>query len=203
MRKAIPLLFCALAMLSWGSASAAPNAGKVLAMGGQSFIVAHGHRTALKLGAAVHAGDRVVVSKGGRLKLRMADGSIIAAGSGSHLTIDKYKVGGGTRDAELSLTQGILRAIVSAFGASQHFEVSTATGVAAVRSTDWFIEAKPDATQVGVLHGVVTLTSAATHRSVRIPARWGARVEAGRDPVPPRVWSEAEFADVVARTNVP
>jgi len=27
-------------------------------------------------------------------------------------------------------------------------------------------------------------------------------MEAGRDPVPPRVWSPAEFAAVIARTDV-
>jgi hypothetical protein len=83
-----------------------------------------------------------------------------------------------------------------------HFEIRTATGVAAVRSTDWFIEAEPGATQIGVLAGKVSLTSTATQREIEIPARWGARVEAGRDPVPTRVWSAAEFADVIARTNV-
>jgi hypothetical protein len=55
---------------------------------------------------------------------------------------------------------------------------------------------------VGVLEGSVILTSRATGRSVTIPARWGARLEAGLNPVPPRVWSAAEFADVIARTNV-
>ena len=29
-----------------------------------------------------------------------------------------------------------------------------------------------------------------------------ARVEAGRDPVPARVWTEAEFADFIGRTNL-
>jgi hypothetical protein len=71
-----------------------------------------------------------------------------------------------------------------------------------VRSTDWFIEAKPQTTQVGVLAGKVELTSHATGGEVAIPARWGARVELGRDPVPARVWTPAEFDDVIARTNV-
>jgi hypothetical protein len=56
--------------------------------------------------------------------------------------------------------------------------------------------------QVGVLDGTVSLTSAATQRSVNIPARWGARVEAGRNPVPARVWTRAEFDDFIARTTV-
>jgi hypothetical protein len=106
------------------------------------------------------------------------------------------------RDVKLTLATGLLRAVVSAVGEPQHFEVNTATGVAAVRSTDWFIDARPDSTQVGVLEGAVALTSAATGKSVRIPARWGARVEAGRDPVPPRVWANSEFDDVIERTDL-
>ena len=54
-----------------------------------------------------------------------------------------------------------------------------------------------------MLSGTVGMTSAATGRSVTIPARWGARLEAGRDPVPARVWSPAEFQAVIARTDVP
>ena len=77
------------------------------------------------------------------------------------------------------------------------FEVNTAVGTAAVRGTDWFIEASPGAAQVGVLEGSVSLTSAATRRTETIPARWGARLEAGRDPVPARVWSPAEFQAVI------
>jgi hypothetical protein len=64
------------------------------------------------------------------------------------------------------------------------------------------VEARSGSTQVGVLTGSVTLTSVATGHGETVPARWGARLEAGRDPVPPRVWSEAEFADVIARTDV-
>jgi hypothetical protein len=57
--------------------------------------------------------------------------------------------------------------------------------------------------QVGVLTGSVDMVSRATRRGVLIPARWGGRLEAGRDPVPPRVWSQAEFDAVIARTDVP
>ena len=82
------------------------------------------------------------------------------------------------------------------------FEVSTAVGTAAARSTDWFVEASPNAMQVGVLSGSVAMTSGATRRAVVIPPRWGARLETGRDPVSPRVWSQAEFDAVTARTDV-
>jgi hypothetical protein len=92
--------------------------------------------------------------------------------------------------------------VVSPVSGSPHFEVDTATGVAAVRSTDWFIEAQPGSTQVGVLAGRVSLKSTATGHEIVIPGNWGTRVEAGRDPAPARVWTEAEFADFIRRTNL-
>jgi hypothetical protein len=134
----------------------------------------------------------------------MNDGSIIAIASGGHLTIADYRVGDGgeSREATLSLGAGLLRAVVSTLKRSPHFEVDTATGVAAVRSTDWFIEAQPGSTQVGVLEGHVSLRSVATGKEIVIPARWGARVEAGRDPVPARAWTGAEFDNFIRRTSL-
>jgi hypothetical protein len=198
------VLFAILGLNLVPSALAAgPRAGEVLAMGGQCFLVAGDERSPIKVGDAVHVGDTLDVPASAKLKVRLDDGSIIAAGSSSKVTIETFALNGADkRDVKLTLATGLLRAIVSAVGEPQRFEVSTATGVAAVRSTDWFIDARPGSTQVGVLEGAVALTSAATGKSVRIPARWGARVEAGRDPVPPRVWADSEFDDVIARTDL-
>jgi len=186
------------------AAAVEPQAGEVLALVGHCFVEAAGRKDALKPGDAVHVGDTLDVAAGGKLKLRMNDGSVIAVASGARLAIADYRLsnGGESRDARLSLGEGLLRAVVSVLGGVPHFEVDTATGVAAVRSTDWFIEARPGSTQVGVLDGRVTLRSVATGREIVIPARWGARVEAGKDPVPARVWTEAEFADFIGRTNL-
>ena len=184
--------------------SAQSPAGEVLALSGQCSGEIGGVRKLLKLGDAVHIGETVEVASGAKLKLRMNDGSIIAIASEGRLTIADYRVGNGgeSRDATLSLGAGLLRAVVSALKGSPHFEVDTATGVAAVRSTDWFIEAKPGSTQVGVLEGRVSLKSVATGKEIVIPAHWGARVEAGRDPVPARVWTGAEFDDFIRRTSL-
>lgn len=187
-----------------GTVAAAPEAGEVLVLFGQCFVETGGHRGPLKVGDAVHVGDAVEVQAEAKLKLRMNDGSIIAVASGSRLTITDYRVGDGgeSRDATLSLARGLLRAVVSSLRGASHFEVDTATSVAAVRSTDWFIDAQPGSTQVGVLEGRISLKSIATGKEIVIPARWGARVEAGRDPVPARVWTAAEFDDFIRRTNL-
>jgi hypothetical protein len=187
-----------------GAAAAGPQAGAVLALYGQSFGEVDGRSTPLNLGDPVYVAETLDVAAEAKLKLRMNDGSIISIASGTRMTITDYRVGNGgaSREAILSLGEGLLRAVVSALKGPAHFEVDTATGVAAVRSTDWFVEAQPGSMQVGVLEGRVSLKSVTTGHEIVIPAHWGARVEAGRDPVPARVWTGAEFDDFIRRTSL-
>jgi hypothetical protein len=184
------------------TAEAAPPAGEVIAFSGQCFVETAGQRRRLSNGDSVQAGDTLEVPEGSKLKLRMKDGSVISAGAGTRMTIDAYEADAQHRYGKLSLASGLLRTVVSAVTQPSRFEVETATGIAAVRSTDWFVEARSDFTQVGVLEGTVILTSIATQRSVRIPARWGARLQPGKNPVPPRVWNQVEFEDVISRTTI-
>jgi hypothetical protein len=180
------------------------QAGTVVAINGQCFAEADGQRRVLRVGDAIYVGETVDVPAGAKLQLRMADGSVISLASGSRMTIHTLQIdtGGQQRDARLTLANGLLRAVVSPVSQPSIFEVDCAAGKAEVRSTDWFIEAQPAWARVGVLAGSVVLTSLATGRSVTIPARWGARLEAGRDPVAARLWTPKEFADVTARTDV-
>jgi hypothetical protein len=195
----------ALLTLPPGSAVAEGPAASVVGLVGQCTVERGGRPTALKLGDAVAVSETIDVPAAGKLKLRMGDGSIVSLAASTRMTIAAYQADtAGHRDtAQLSLSQGLLRAVVAPVEHPSSFEVSTAVGTAAVRSTDWFIEAKPGSAQVGVLSGTVVLSSAATRRSVTIPARWGARLEAGRDPVEARVWAPQEFQAVMSRTDLP
>ena len=56
--------------------------------------------------------------------------------------------------------------------------------------------------RVVVLQGSVQMTSAAIGRGEAISARWGAGLERGHDPVPPRLWNPAEFVAMIVRTDV-
>ncbi|HTW50773.1 MAG TPA: FecR family protein [Stellaceae bacterium] len=181
------------------------TAGSVVGLVGGCTVTRGGSAVALKLGDPVAVSDAVDVPAGGKLKLRMSDGTILSLASGTHVTLATYQsdAAGHRQNVQLALGQGLLRAVVAPVEHPAMFEVSTAVGTAAVRSTDWFIEAKPGTAQVGVLSGSVELSSAATGRAVTIPARWGARVEAGRDPVEARVWAPQEFQAVISRTDVP
>jgi hypothetical protein len=188
-----------------GNLATAASAGSVIGLFGACFIEAAAGRRPVQLGIPVEVGDTVDVPEGGRVKLRMVDGSIVSVASGSRLTVAAYPVdsAGRRQNAQLSLARGLIRAVVAPAPHPAAFEVKTAVGTAAVRSTDWFVLASPTAMQVGVLTGSVEMTSAATRNGETIPARWGARLEAGRDPVPARLWSREEFAHVIAETNVP
>jgi hypothetical protein len=200
----IALIMAALVLLSARS-SLAQSAGTVIGIRGDCFVVSGGNRTPLRLGLPIQVGDILDVAAPAKLKLRMADGSIISVAAGTQMTIRAYAVdaAGQRQDATLSLGHGLLRAVVSPVTGPARFEVDTAVGTAAVRSTDWFVEAFPGAMQAGVLTGSIVMSSGATRASITIPERWGARLEAGRDPVPPRVWSQAEFNAVIARTDLP
>jgi hypothetical protein len=203
-RGIVGLLAGALLLLFGNVAATAAPAGTIVGVNGACFVVSAGARTVVRLGQPVQIGDTVEVPANGKLKLRLIDGSVVSVASGSRMSVAALSTdGAGQRqDARLTLAEGLLRAVVAPVQHPSRFEVNTAVGTASVRSTDWFVEATGGAMQVGVLTGSVVMTSAATRRSEIIPARWGARLEAGRDPVPPRTWSEAEFQSVIGRTDV-
>ena len=118
----------------------------------QCYAEAGGQRRELRIGDPIYAGDTVDVSVGSKLKLRMDDGSVILLASGSRLTIHSFGIdtGGQKREARLTLTTGLLRAVVSPLSEPSIFEVDCPAGMAEVRSTDWFIETQPGSMRVGV-----------------------------------------------------
>jgi hypothetical protein len=78
-----------------GPLQAAPaDAGMVLTEAGPCFLESGGVRTPLKTGDSVHVGDMVEVPLAARLKLRMTDGSVISAASGTRVKIESYNPGG-------------------------------------------------------------------------------------------------------------
>jgi hypothetical protein len=193
LKNLVPALVIA-AILSLGSpgvARAADHAGEVLTFNGDCFVVAGDQRTPLKMGDPVHVGDVIDVPEGAKLKLRMVDGSVLALASGTHMTIQSYTMStnGQQRDAKLGLGTGLLHAVVSTMSQPSNFEVDTATGVAAARSTDWFVEDSPDRMSVGVLDGEVSFAArdartGALTGAVTIPPDSGSEIDTAQAPPP-------------------
>jgi hypothetical protein len=178
--------------------------GSVAGVQGPCVVERQGRAVPIKAGDAVAVGDAIATQTDGRVKLAMSDKSMISLASGARVVIAAYQVdaSGQRQEAKLSLAQGLVRVVVGPSDRPAGFEVSTPVGTAVAHSTDWFIEALPGSAQVGVLSGSVSLISGATGRSVTIPSRWGARLEAGRDPVLARVWGPSEFQAVMSRTDI-
>jgi hypothetical protein len=192
-------LFAMVGLVFWAGSAAAMPAGTVIAVSGP--CTDHGH--VLERGDMVQVGDTVDVPAGGHLQLQMPDGSMISVAPGSSMAMASYNISGAGRYVKLFLAQGLLRAHVIPVRGPSAFEVSTAVGTASVRSdsADWFVKAQAGSAQVGVLAGMVDLTSAATRHSVSIPSHWGTRNEARRDPVLPRRWARREFITVIRLTR--
>src|SRR5437763_8794468 len=133
----------------------------------------------------------------------MSDGSILSLAPSSNLRIDNFVVdGAGRRQAAgFSMGQGLLRSVTAPVDRPASFEVNTAVGTAAVRSTDWFVDALPGQEQVSVLNGSVALASRATGRAVTIPPSATSRLFAGRDPEPPRALTPGEISALLSRTE--
>jgi hypothetical protein len=206
---------------------AATDAGEVLTFNSDSFLVVGDQRTALKIGDKVHPGDVLDVPGEAKLKLRMADGSILSLASNTHLTIQSYDIdaAGNKRTVRLGLDAGLLHAIVAPAGPGSAFEVDTPLAIAATRSTNWFIEAAADKTKVAVLDGSVSLAArdpkgnaapggvvvaANSFSEIDAPAAPPAEPKPGTrpppprriQPTPPRPLAKSEIDPLIDRTSV-
>src|SRR6516225_2317114 len=198
-RKLVWVPFAIGGLMLWAYAAAAMPAGTVIGVSGSCTD----HGRVLNRGDAVQIGDTLNVPAGANLKLQMADESVISVAPDSSMSVASYSIDGSGRNVRLWLAGGVLRAQVTSVTGRSTFEVSTAVGTASVGSASahWFIKAQVDSAQVGVLAGTVDLTSIVTGQSVSIPAHWGTRLEAGLDPVLPRLWAQAEFDAVIHLTG--
>jgi hypothetical protein len=200
---------CLIALLTLSHPALASDAGQVLTYNGECYVTSDGKRVKLSMGDAVHAGDVLEIPTDSKLKLQMADGSVLALGANSKMTIASYDVttDGAHRDVKLNLDSGIVRAVVSKMSQQSTFEVSTATGVAAARSTDWFVEYQQATTltDVSVLDGTVAFSGAGStdgRGAVLIPPMSGSDIVGKQQPTAPQPRSQAYFAALIDRTDV-
>jgi hypothetical protein len=189
---------------------AAADAGEVLTFYGDCFRVIGDQRIPLVTGDKVRVGDVVEVPNGSKLKMRMIDGSVVSVASGARMTVEAYDVdtNGQKREAKFHLDTGLIRAVVAQVGQPSSFEVNTATGVAAARSTDWFVESERNVMRVSVLDGSVSFTRREPvgrygTGAVLIPPRSISEIDAKGLPTEPRPGTQAEFDRLIDRTSVP
>ncbi|MBI3784280.1 MAG: FecR domain-containing protein [Deltaproteobacteria bacterium] len=90
----------------------------------------------LQRGAAIQVGDTIETNEASKVKLLLADDSVLAIGPRSRVTLEAFDLDTSSRKARLRVLAGRFKLAVSKFfGGPTDYEVATPTAVAGVRGT--------------------------------------------------------------------
>jgi hypothetical protein len=177
--------------------------GMVVAVRGNVYVEASGSPQPLVVNASVRTGD-AIVSRDGKAKIALDDGSIVSVGENTRVRIELLEHSRGFLRARLAIVSGVLRLLVAKVAPDGNFEIESETAIAAVRGTDWVVDATPDQTSVAVLSGKVAVSgrgaAAASTVLLALPGH-GTDVRRGSPPTPPIPWGPRRLADVLARAT--
>jgi hypothetical protein len=155
-------------------------------------------------GMPLAQGDELTTGAGGRVEVLCPDGSTLVVGDRTRVRLSIFISGNAQpRSAVLELLEGILRTVLPSGHAWERFDIVTRTAVASVRSTIWFVDAKPDTTGVFVEEGGVLVSSRATQAQIFVPAGLGTDVDRTATSLQTRSWGQPRLDDVRARTRMP
>lgn len=195
----------ALLLFAWiGLASAADIVvGAVVAARGDVFADSgSGPQQPLMVNAPVHRGDTIVTGRG-KAKVALSDGSILSIGENTRVQISHFTSPDANPVVKLNLFSGVLRPLVSRTTSTGSFEVETQTAIAAVRGTEWLMEATADNTAVALLRGRVRVSSRESRAAsvlLGTPGH-GTDVARGQPPTPPVPWGRQRLADLLVRAT--
>ena len=145
------LLGICVALLSLNSSSALESdaAGSIFSVQGSATIRRGGNKIPVVEGELLQPGDEITTGEPGRVAVELPDGSYIRLASGSRMTLPKPQ-------KALGLFQGTLHFLSHS---EKHPLIETQTVTAAIRGTEFVLEASSDGTTISMLSGVVDASS--------------------------------------------
>jgi len=177
--------------------------GTVSRLVGTPSIMRGGRNLPAVRGMMLREGDKVITGSGGRLEITSTEGTVIVVGEVTTVVLTRFvapsDAGPGT--GLLDLIEGILRLQLP--HSWNRFEVTTATAVASVRSTEWMIEGSAARSSVFVAKGRVEVENRARTAAVLLDPGFGTDVPAGGLPGTPKRWGQARIDEDLARTRIP
>ena len=186
----------------WGASAAEVVVGTVVAVRGAVFSAAGAGQQPLAVNAPVHRGETIVTGDG-KAKIALNDGTIISIGENSRMHLVHDAGTAARAKVTINLVSGVLRLFVAKATSTGNFEIETETAIAAVRGTDWVIEATPERTSVAVIRGVVAVSDR-TDRPATVVLRspgQGTDVRRGSAPTPPVPWGIKRLAEILVRAT--
>lgn len=202
--RLLALIAAMMIVLGSDEALAQDKVAEVIAVKGSMFVVRGGKAQALAVGQPVQQGDQLNTPPGCGAKIKFTDGSTLAIGENTVLTVHTYAQQGTKRTAIFEMLSGILRAIVPRASDDSAFAVRTPLAVASVRSTDWMFAAKPDMSQVFVGEGAVAVRSIEPRivGEVVVMPGDGTDVLPGKAPTAPAKWGPGWVRNFEEQTTV-
>jgi len=201
--------FIALAAVLAAAAFPAESFGQtrvaeIVAIKGAAFVTSGGRTQTASLGNPVYQGDQIHAPVGSGAKIRFSDGSTMSLGENSVINVHTYTQQGAGRTAIFEMLSGIFRAVIMPLTGDSIFAVRTPTAVAAVRSTDWMLAARPDLTEVFVSEGAVAVRNLnpAIRAEVMLTPGDGTDVRTDAAPIGPVKWGPPRIRSFTERTTV-
>jgi len=182
--------------------------GTVLALIGTATV---NHRNSTKIQAlaakdSLYDLDLVLTGPASKLKIRFFDGTQFTLGERSSLEVSDFGLSpeAGVRNALFTLGAGTVRALVNKLSPRETFVVQMPTAVAAVRGTDWVVEAKNDATALLVVKGQVAVSNQDPDipGEVLVTDGEGTDVKGDQPPGKPKKWGQARIKALLEATNL-
>jgi hypothetical protein len=204
--RRLPALALVLALgIAADAAAAEPAVGAVTGIKGAVFREQPGGaRGPLALGDPVFLTDVIVTEGGGKARIQLNSGSIVSVGEGARVGIAAYQSTDNQYSTRLSPAAGALRVFVNSVLPGGRFEVETETAVAAVRGTDFVVDATPEKSSVAAIDGTVAVRGAGPNAGSEVvlsrPGQ-GTDVPRGGAPSSPTTWGAQRFATTVARAS--
>ncbi len=157
------------AQLYGGVAARAEEAGLVARVNGTPSVVRDGKTTPLRRGDTVHIGDRLETNATAKIKLLLADDSVLAIGPDTQIVLDELTLSGAGRKARLRVLAGRFKIAIAAWlSGPSDYTVHTPTAVAGVRGTILWGDTQLDA--ICALEGHVEVRAVSTGTVAEIDA---------------------------------
>lgn len=164
-----------------------PASAKVVSLSGQVFLLQDEQtQVPLHMGQALGSGATVVTQNNSKVTLEFADGTQTSLASNAKLVLDTMSLysGGAMVDTKLRLQQGQTETVANPKHIKGNtMQIITPSAVAAVRGTQFRVDANDARTLQATLAGQVSLQAADSE--VMVHAGYGSQAEKGKAPMPP------------------